>query len=336
MNVGFVSAVHAGSGERPPSLSKLPPLTALRAFVVTARHLSFTAAASELHVTPAAVGQQVRQLEACFGRPLFERKRHRLSLTPAGEAILPALADAFEQMLGAVAILLDSDGDSLSISVAPSFASKWLVPRLDRFRARHPDLEIRVDASTAPADFATGEIDCAIRYGSGVDHDLVVKKLLAETVFPVASPALLTGTHPPRRPEDLKHCVLLHDDSPEDDASCPDWTTWLRAAGVNISPAGIRFNQSALVLEAAVAGHGVALAKGRLADGDLRSGRLVRPFGEAQKIELFYCFVAPRHKLRLPRVQAFRDWLAEEAAEIDRLRGNGEDQRPRLSAVAAG
>jgi LysR family glycine cleavage system transcriptional activator len=307
------------SVERPRTLSTLPPLTALRAFVVTARHLSFTTAAGELHVTPAAIGQQIRQLEAHVGRPLFERKGHRLLLTSAGSSILPALTDAFEQVLGAVTSLYDHERDPLSISVAPSFASKWLIPRLGRFRVQHPDLEIRVNASSALADFSTGEVDCAIRYGSGNYPGLAVETLLGETIVPVASPKLLRSGRPLRRPEDLVHHVLLHDDSPDEDASCPDWPTWLRAAGLDVNPAGIRFNQSALVLEAAAAGQGVALAKARLADDDLNSGRLVRPFGEARKVEFYYFFVAPRHKRGLSRVRAFRDWLFEETATSDRL-----------------
>jgi LysR family glycine cleavage system transcriptional activator len=232
---------------------------------------------------------------------------------------LPALTDAFEQVLGAVTSLYDHERDPLSISVAPSFASKWLIPRLGRFRVQHPDLEIRVNASSALADFSTGEVDCAIRYGSGNYPGLAVETLLGETIVPVASPKLLRSGRPLRRPEDLVHHVLLHDDSPDEDASCPDWPTWLRAAGLDVNPAGIRFNQSALVLEAAAAGQGVALAKARLADDDLNSGRLVRPFGEARKVEFYYFFVAPRHKRGLSRVRAFRDWLFEETATSDRL-----------------
>ena len=308
----------------------------MRAFVVVARHLSFTAASSELHVTPAAVGHQIRQLEACFGRPLFERTGRQLSLTPAGEMLLPALNAAFEQMLGAISFFLNDDRDPLSISVAPSFASKWLIPRLDRFRRLRPDLEIRLDASPTLTDFARGDVDCAIRYGAGDYPGLVVEKLLAEAVFPVASPSLRQGRHPLRKPEDLRHHVFLHDNSPDVDASCPDWTSWLQACGLDISPTGLHFNQSALVLEAAAAGQGVALAKSHLADGDLRSGRLFRPFGEAQKVELFYFFVAPRHKLRLPRVEAFREWLVKEAADGARLgHVNGDrDDGPRAIAIA--
>ena len=315
---------------RTPTLASLPPLSALRAFVVTARHLSFTAAGPELCVTPAAVGQQIRQLEAHLGRALFVRKGRQLELTAAGSEILPVLASAFEQMVEAVAHLLDNDQSPLSISVAPSFASKWLIPRLDRFRSAYADLDIKIDASAELTDFATGETDCAIRFGSGAYENLIVEKLFAEAVFPVASPALLAGRHPLRRPDDLRHHVLLHDDSAEDDSGCPDWSGWLRAAGLSLAAPGIRFNRSALVLEAAIAGQGVALAKARLAGDDLRGGRLVRPFGEAQALNLSYFLVAPHHKLRLPRVRAFRDWLVREASGEDPvtlLR----DQQPRLA-----
>jgi LysR family glycine cleavage system transcriptional activator len=311
--MGGVRVLHPHRGTRLPSLSKLPPLTALRTFVVTARHLSFTRAGSELHVTPAAVGQQIRQLEAHLGRALFERNGRQLSLTAAGEAIAPALSESFEQMLSAVALLLSGEGDPLSVSVEPSFASKWLTPRLGGFRLLCPDLEISVNASLEVADFSSGEIDCAIRYGRGNYQGVVVEKLLAEAVFPVASPSLLSGKHALRRPQDLRYHVLLHDDSPEADSCCPNWASWLQTEGLNLDSPGIRFNQSALVLEAAAAGQGVALAKAQLAERDLRAGRLMQLFGKAQSTSLFYFFVAPRHKLRLPRVQAFREWLMSEA-----------------------
>jgi LysR family glycine cleavage system transcriptional activator len=314
--MGTIRVLHPGSDRRPLSLSKLPPLTALRAFVVTARHLSFARASAELHVTPAAVGQQIRQLEALLGRSLFDRNAGQLALTAAGESILPALSSAFEQMLGAMAPLLSGERDPLSVSVAPSLAVKWLIPRLDGLRVIHPDIEVRVQASAALVDFSTGETDCAIRYGAGQYPDLAVERLMGEAVFPVASPALLSGRHPLRQPADLRHHLLLHDGSADIDESCPDWASWLRAAHLDLAAPGMHFNQSALVLEAAVAGHGVALAKARLAEGDLKAGRLVRPFGEAQELKSAYFFVTPRHKMRLPRVRLFRDWLIEEASRI--------------------
>ncbi len=301
-----------------PTLSRLPPLTSLRAFVAAARHLSFVRAAEELHVTPAAIGQQVRQLEAHLDCALFERQGRSLRLTDAGHALLPGLTDGFERLIGAIAHLASArSGGLLTVSVTPSFAAKWLVPRLEKFNAAHPDIDVRLAASIALVDFAVEDVDCSIRYGPGIYPGLIVERLLAEAVFPVCSPALLAGSDPLDRPEALKHHTLLHDDSPDRDASCPDWRMWLRAAGVSDIAAsqGPRFNQSSLVLEAAIAGQGIGLAKAQLAEADLRAGRLVRPFGAAQRVDFAYYFVAPPNRSALAKVDAFRRWLRREAQE---------------------
>jgi LysR family transcriptional regulator, glycine cleavage system transcriptional activator len=299
-----------------PTLSRLPPLTSLRAFVAAARHLSFVRAAEELHVTPAAIGQQVRQLEAHLDCALFERHGRSLHLTDAGHALLPGLTDGFERLIGAIAHLASSrSGGLLTVSVTPSFAAKWLVPRLEKFNAAHPDIDLRLAASMTLVDFAVEDVDCSVRYGPGIYPGLIVERLLAEAVFPVCSPALLAGPNSLARPEALKHHTLLHDDSPDRDASCPDWRMWLRAAGASEVAArqGPRFNQSSLVLEAAIAGHGVGLAKAQLAEADLRAGRLVRPFGAAQRVDFAYYFVAPPNRSALHKVDAFRRWLRREA-----------------------
>jgi LysR family glycine cleavage system transcriptional activator len=294
------------------NLARLPPLNSLRAFVVVARHLSFSRAAEELLVTAAAVSQQIKQLEAFVGRPLFRRQHSGLQLTDAGQACLQPLADAFDSMVAALALLPTAGLDGpLTVSVAPSFASKWLVPRLETFKARHPDIDVRVAASMELASFENGEVDCAIRYGAGNYNGFSVDLLLTESVFPVCSPALLRGEHPLDHAAALRHHVLLHDDSPDQDPSCPDWRMWLRAAGIgDLNPAqGPRFNQSSLVLDAAAAGQGVALAKAQLASEDLRTGRLIRPFGGEQRVDFGYYFVRPADKQNLPKVQAFRAWL---------------------------
>ncbi|HEV8026237.1 MAG TPA: transcriptional regulator GcvA [Stellaceae bacterium] len=315
------ASVAAAPAETPASahrLSRLPPLTALRAFVVAARHLSFARAAEELRVTPAAVGQQIRQLEAHLGCSLFDRNSRGLRLSEAGSALLPGLSEGFERILEAVAQMSSrATARPLTVSVTPSFAAKWLVPRLEKFNAAFPGIDVRISASMALVDFAAEDVDCSIRYGSGAYPDLVVEKLLAESVFPVCAPALLAGAHPLDHPAALAHHVMLHDDSPDRDASCPDWRMWLRAAGIpelNAEP-GPRFNQSSLVLEAAIAGHGVALAKAQLALSDLRAGRLVRPFGAARRVEFAYYFVAPPERSDWPKVAAFREWLRREIRE---------------------
>ncbi len=297
------------------SLTRLPPLSSLRTFLVAAQHLNFAQAAQELNVTPAAVGQQIRLLEAHLGRPLFLRQGRALRLTEDGSALMPGLSDGFGRIVQSVADLSAPDPETpLTVSVPPSFATKWLVPRLDRYRTAEPERDVRIAASMALADLSADGVDCAIRYGGGGYPGLVVEQLLTEAVVPVCSPALLGTLHPPDRPEHLRHHTLLHDDSPDGDASCPDWRMWLRAAGANdVSPAqGLRFDQSSLVLEAALAGQGVALAKARLADADLRAGRLVQPFGESQGVRFAYYFLCAPDKAGDPRVQAFRAWLRAE------------------------
>jgi LysR family glycine cleavage system transcriptional activator len=296
---------------------RLPPLNSLRAFVAAARHLSLAKAADELAVTPGAVSQQIKQLEDHLGCALFRRTNRQMLLTDEGQACLPGLIEAFERMHEALqAIARVGQDGRLTVSVAPSLAAKWLVPRLDRFTALHPEIDVLVSASMALADFESEDIDCAIRYGAGRYPGLVVEKLMAESVLPVCSPSLLKDKKPLKTPADLQHFTLLHDDSPDQDPSCPDWRMWLRAAGIEHIGArrGVHFNQSSLVVEAATSGRGVALAKARLAADDIRSGRLVTLFNVKQPIQFAYYFVSPAAKSALKRVQHFRKWLAEEIA----------------------
>ena len=293
-------------------LGRLPPLNALRAFVAAARHLSFSRAAEELFVTPAAVSQQVKLLEDHLGHVLFRRTNRALLLTDEGQALLPGLAEAFTLMHHALASLetLDDTG-VLTVSMAPSFAAKWLVPRLESFQSLHPDIDVRVTASMNLVAFADDGVDCAIRYGLGQYPGLVVDKLLDESVVPVCSPALRGAGAPP---DLLRDVTLLHDDSPEQDASCPTWRMWLKAAGIDGVDAGrgLHFNQASLVLEAAIAGRGAALAKVQLAGDDLRSGRLVRLFDVSQPVAFGYYFVCPPAKAAQRKVALFRDWILRE------------------------
>lgn len=304
------------------SLSRLPPLNSLRAFVVAARHMSFSKASSELHVTPAAISQQIRQLEEQLGCELFRRSSRALALTEEGQACLPGLAEAFEKIVEALErIDATQETGPLTVSVAPSFAAKWLVPRLENFREVHPEIDVQISASMHLVDFTSEEVDCAIRYGGGDYGDLFAERILQETVFPVCSPLLQQNGALPRHPVDLGYFTLLHDASPDQDPSCPDWGMWLKAAGVHgidVSR-GLRFNQSSLVLEAAIAGQGVALAKGQLAAEDLRTGRLVRPFNVAHKLDFAYYLVCPQRKTSLAKVAAFRRWLHSQAGRDEKL-----------------
>ncbi len=295
---------------------RLPPLNALRAFEAAARHLNFSRAADELSVTPGAVSQQIQNLEDYIGAALFRRTPKGLLLTDAAQIALPALREAFDRLAEAASMLTAAvDGRRLTVSVAPSFAAKWLVPRLGKFEAAHPQVDVWVSAGMELVDFANGEVDIAIRYGAGRYPGLEVQRLMQETVIPVASPELV-AENPLADPSDLAHHILLHDGSPDADESCPDWDMWLKARSIKDvdGQRGPRFNQSSLVIEAAVGGRGVALAKRALAQADLDAGRLVAPLQIATAVDFAYYLVHPKAKGRLPQVKAFVAWLTAEAA----------------------
>jgi LysR family glycine cleavage system transcriptional activator len=295
---------------------RLPPLNALRAFEAAARHLNFSRAADELSVTPGAVSQQIQNLEDYVGVALFKRTPKGLLLTDPAQIALPALREAFDRLAEAASMLTAAvDGRRLTVTVPPSFASKWLLPRLGGFETLHPEVDVWVSADIEINDFASGEVDIAIRYGSGRYAGLETIRLMHETVIAVASPDLLK-TQPLETPGDLAHHVLLHDGSPDADPSCPDWTMWLAARGVKgvDGSRGPRFNQSSLVIEAAVGGRGVALAKRTLAQADLDAGRLVAPLQIATAVDFAYYLVHPKTKGRLPQVKAFIAWITAQAA----------------------
>jgi LysR family glycine cleavage system transcriptional activator len=294
---------------------RLPPLNALRAFEAAARHLNFSRAADELSVTPGAVSQQIQNLEDFIGASLFKRTPRGLLLTDAAQTALPALREAFDRLAEAASLLTAAvDGRRLTLTAPPSFAAKWLVPRLGRFETAHPLVDVWLSADMELVDFASGEVDLAVRYGGGPYPGLEVMRLMHETVIPVMSPELNLA-NPLTGPCDLAGHVLLHDGSPDADESCPDWTMWLAARGVKgvDGSRGPRFNQSSLVIEAAIGGRGVALAKRALAQADIDAGRLVAPFQIATAVDFAYYLVHPKAKGRLPQVKAFTAWLNAEA-----------------------
>ena len=293
----------------------MPPLNALRAFEAAARHLNFSRAADELSVTPGAVSQQIQNLEDYVGAALFKRTPKGLLLTDAAQTALPALREAFDRLAEAASMLTAAvDGRRLTLTAAPSFAAKWLVPRLGKFEQAYPQVDVWLSAGIDLVDLNAGEVDVAIRYGAGRYPGLEVRRLMSETVIPVISPEL-NETNPLREPADLLRHTLLHDGSPEPDDSCPDWTMWLAARGVKgvDGNRGPRFNQSSLVIEAAVNGRGVALAKRTLAQADLDAGRLVAPMQIATAVDFAYYLVHPKAKGRLPQVKAFIGWIGAEA-----------------------
>jgi LysR family glycine cleavage system transcriptional activator len=301
--------------ERSHERRRLPPLNALRAFEAAARHLNFSRAADELSVTPGAVSQQIQNLEDYVGAALFKRTPKGLLLTDAAQTALPALREAFDRLAEAASLLTAAvDGRRLTLTAAPSFAAKWLVPRLGAFEHLHPQVDVWLSAGLELVDLTAGEVDIAIRYGAGRYPGLEVKRLMSETVIPVISPDLL-AENPLLSPDDLKRHILLHDGSPDPDDSCPDWSMWLAARGLRgvDGMRGPRFNQSSLVIEAAVNGRGVALAKRTIAQADLDAGRLVAPWQIATAVDFAYYLVHPKAKGRLPQVKAFIGWIEGEA-----------------------
>jgi len=292
----------------------LPPLNALRAFEAAARHLSFTKAARELHVTQAAVSHQIKGLEEYLGVPLFHRHRKAVLLTEAGQLCLPGLRDGFDRLAAAIDSIRNLDNANvLTVTTPPSFAAKWLVPHLDQFRKAHPDFEVRIDASTNLVDFERENVDVAIRYGSGSYPGLESELLFEIEVFPVCSPRLCKGRHPLRSPQDLKWQTLLHTEW-RARAEEPDWRMWLLAAGAPDVDwtRGPQFNDVTVAIQAAIEGQGVALGRGALVAADLKAGRLVRPFRLSVAGRFRYYLVYPAAALKRPKVAAFRDWLLQE------------------------
>jgi LysR family transcriptional regulator, glycine cleavage system transcriptional activator len=293
----------------------LPPLNALRAFESAARHLSFTKAAAELNVTPGAISHQVKSLEELLGVPLFHRLTRALRLTEAGQSALPALSQGFDKLTqGAEQLHTHGESKVLTISVSPSLGTMWLVPRLEKFRARHPDIEIRIDGTDRLVDLARDNVDVALRYGPGGYNGVRIDRLFSPVNTPVCSPALLSGVYPLGQPDDLRHHTLLHVEWKEAEAS---WRMWLLAAGLrDIDPAaGPRFTMENMALQAALDGQGVALVGDILVADDLASGRLVRPFdpGFSTPLTFSYYLLSAKDSPEHPKVAAFRDWLLEEA-----------------------
>jgi len=300
-------------------LRRVPPLKAVRAFEAAARHLSFTKAAAELNVTPAAVGQQVKALEAYFGVRLLNRLTRALTLTDTGQRVLPNLSRAFDELAEADRILRRRpDQRLLTVSVAPTFGAKWLVPRLPAFQRTHPEYDVRIQATDARADFDREDIDVALRYGRGDYPGLESECLLEEVAVPVCSPALLEGRRPLRRPRDLRHHALLHVQWKMESDAAPNWRMWLKAAGLeDMDPdRGPQFSIESMVIQAALDGQGVGLVATAVVEAELAEGRLVRPFQDDvhRGASFGYYLVHPPAKRGLPKVAAFRDWVRAEIA----------------------
>ncbi|WP_213288751.1 transcriptional regulator GcvA [Bradyrhizobium sp. sGM-13] len=296
-------------------LRRLPPLNALKAFEAAARHESFTRAAEELCVTQGAVSHQVKGLEAELGIKLFNRERQRLVITGAGRDYLGVVRDALDRIaVGTERLMQRQSSGVLTVSTSPDFAAKWLVHRLGRFSEAHPEIDLRISATMHHVDFAREDVDLAVRHGDGnwPGHDVI--RLSPEQLFAVCSPKLLTGRQRLARPSDVLKFPLLHLDDRK------AWTRWLEAAGVADSEPsqGPVLNRASMVIDAAVDGQGIALARTTLAAWDLISGRLVRPFGDASRLSRTYWIVCPKATSGLPKIKLFQDWLLAEAAQDHR------------------
>lgn len=297
--------------------SRLPPLNALRAFEVVARHLSFKAAAKELFVTPAAVSHQVKILEQHLEVELFVRLNRAIELTEQGRLLYLGVHDGLAQLAIAVDRVRPAKQDqALVIGMGPAFAAKWLAPRLHRFISLHADIDARLSANLAFADFGPGGIDVAIRFSHEIPADFFSQLLALESVVPVCSPSIeLTS------PEQLREQVLMHDDSLSTFPVPVDWSTWLNHEGIVgvKSGKGPRFSHADHGIDAAVEGAGVLLARKTLVANDLRSGRLVKPFEFELETNLGFYFVCPQGVENEAKVLAFRSWLEEEFDAFNQL-----------------
>ena len=292
-------------------LRRLPPLNAIKAFEAAARSESFTRAAEELCVTPGAVGHQVKALEGVLGVRLFRRERQRLSLTEPGREYLGVVRDALDRIALGTARLVQRQGSGvLTVSTSPDFAAKWLVNRLGRFAEAHPGIDLRVSATERHVDFAREEVDLAVRHGDGDWPGLHAVRLCPERLFPVCSPRLVSGRNRISGASDVLKLPLLR---LEDEKT---WARWFAAAGIGEPvPRGPVLNRASMLIDAAVDGQGVALARTALAAWDLLCGRLVRPVDVSLRMANTYWVVCPAAASDAPKIAAFRDWLLAEAAE---------------------
>jgi LysR family transcriptional regulator, glycine cleavage system transcriptional activator len=303
--------------------SALPPLNALKAFEAAARHLSFTKAALEMHVTTGALSHQIRGLEEFLGVRLFERNTRSIALTAQGKLLYPGVQAGFGLLRGAVAGLQTTHDDRLLvISTSPGLTSKWLASRLYRFADTHAEIEIRVSSSLANANFMTDGVDAAIRnlsVPSAEDALLSSEKLIDVVLAPVCSPKLLAKFGSLKSPGKLARVPLIHDDSLAGRPEIPTWGDWLKAARMDGGDLrrGLRFNGADHALDAALEGAGILLAHTILAHDDLRSGRLVMPFKVFLPSRRAYHFVCPRAKEKHRNVRAFQDWLRAEVSRLD-------------------
>ena len=309
---------------------RLPPFAALRAFESAARLGSFRRAAQEMHLTASAVSQQVKQLEQYLGVALFRRSARALAITPAGEAMLPQVRQGFTTLSSAMAEAMRTRKvGTVSVSAPPTFARRWLVPRLPRFAQAHPDVELHLASSLTTIDGYPEEPDAhpyrleigadsiaSIRFGDGKYEGVRVDRIFRASYVPVCNPSLLKGRHALRTPEDLRHHTLIHDDTVPEESGRPSWPQWLKLEGVEGVDAsrGPHFSDGSLAIEAAIDGMGVTLALRPLIEADVKAGRLAIPFEAPVPSGFAYYLVTPVSDDMPGGMIAFRDWILAEAA----------------------
>ncbi len=295
-------------------------LNALRAFEASARHQSFSTAAIELNVTPAAVGQLVKSLEDYLGITLFQWStggKARLVVTEAALMALPDIRAGFDRLLlGLEKLQAQTSAGVLTVAISPAFASKWLLPRIDTFQQAYPEIDIRLDTNLEPVDFAQHGIDIAVRYGQGNWSGLVAEKLMDEEVFPVCSPGFYQKyRHLLKYVENLLNLPLIHDLTLDVHTGFTTWDTWLKYNQVSngLAQRGLKINNSATVLQAAIDGHGVALARSVMVADDLKTGQLIRLYPDMKySSALAYYMVYRQECQNKPKFVAFKTWLMDE------------------------
>lgn len=304
----------------------LPPLIALRAFEAAGKHLSFKRAAEELNVTPAAISQQIKALEDRLTLPLFHRQTRAIALTEHGHKLLPKIREGFDAFRAALAQLQPNTDTTLNISAPPSFAARWLIPRLPRFWAQHPEIALRIagtpdniDQATRPAPQPSNgnQLDISIRFGSGHYPGWQAINIFTPNCIPVCSPQLIRTDSPIKQPGDLLHYPLIQDETTSSAEHPMDWRAWFAEHGINSPQAklGARFSNSLLAIEAAISGQGIALALHPLVQADLESGRLIIPFDHATPAPFTYCLVTSPCITNHDNVRRFCDWMCNEAQQ---------------------
>lgn len=294
----------------------LPPIDLIESFEAAARTLSFTKAAEELHLTQSAVSRQIKQLEDRIGVPLFERQHRALALTDDGEKLLRTAADVLEQLQSTVDDLRSTrQHRQISLTTTPGFASFWLIPRLRRFTSDHPDVDVRISATNTNVNLERSNVDLAIRYSTSETAPPGAKPLFGEEITPVCSPSLITAATPLKTGGDLRHHTLLHQDYAAMEKTWFDWDTWLTSFGVpDLKPAAaIHLTQYDQVIQAAVAGQGVALGRLPLINDLIRTGALVAPFAKQVAGTRGYMVIRSPSAAKKAHVTAFCDWLFAEA-----------------------